>query len=49
MFLNVANEWLDKESERTKESTHKNKLRAFEKDIFPFLKNKHIKEIAVKD
>lgn len=49
MFLNVANEWLTKEAERTKESTHKNKLRAFEKDIFPFLKNKHIKEIAVKD
>ena len=49
MFLNVANEWLDKESERTKESTHKNKLRAFEKDIFPFLKNKHIKEIVIKD
>ena len=49
MFLNVANEWLDKESERTKESTHKNKLRAFEKDIFPFLKNKHIKEIAIND
>lgn len=49
MFLNVATEWLNKEAERTKENTHKNKLRAFEKDIFPFLKNKHIKEIAIKD
>lgn len=49
MFINIANEWLDKESERTKESTHKNKLRAFEKDINPFLKNKHIKQIAIKD
>ena len=49
MLINIANEWLDKESERTKESTHKNKLRAFEKDINPFLKNKHIKEIAIKD
>lgn len=49
MFLNVALEWLDKEAERTKENTHKNKLRVFEKDIFPFLKNKHIKEIAIKD
>lgn len=49
MFLNVATEWLDKEAERTKESTHKNKLRAFEKDIFPFFKNKHVKEIVVKD
>ncbi|MBD3831178.1 MAG: DUF4102 domain-containing protein [Arcobacter sp.] len=38
MFLNVASEWLNKEAERTKESTHKNKLRAFEKDINPFLK-----------
>lgn len=49
MFLNVATEWLNKEAERTKENTHKNKLRAFEKDIFPFLKNKHIKDIAIKD
>ena len=49
MFLNVATEWLNKEAERTKENTHKNKLRAFEKDIFPFLKNKHIKEIVIKD
>jgi integrase len=49
MFLNIATEWLNKEAERTKENTHKNKLRAFKKDIFPFFKNKHIKEIAIKD
>ena len=49
MFLNVASEWLNKEAERTKESTHKNKLRAFTKDINPFFKDKHIKEIEVKD
>lgn len=49
MFVNVANEWLNKESERTKENTHKNKIRAFEKDIIPFLKDKHIKDIEVKD
>ncbi len=30
-------------------STHVNKVRAFEKDINPYLKNKHIKEIAIKD
>ena len=49
MFLNVATEWLNKEAERTKESTHKNKLRVFTKDINPFFKDKHIKEIEVKD
>ena len=49
MFLNVASEWLNKEAERTKESTHKNKLRAFTKDINPFFKDKHIKDLQVKD
>lgn len=49
MFLNVATEWLNKEALRTKESTHKNKLRVFTKDINPFFKDKHIKEIEVKD
>jgi hypothetical protein len=49
MFLNVATEWLNKEAERTKESTHKNKLRAFTKDINPFFKDKHIKDLQVKD
>lgn len=47
MFLNVANEWLERESRRTMESTHKNKMRIFNNDIFPFLKNKHMKEIEV--
>ncbi|NVJ53131.1 MAG: integrase arm-type DNA-binding domain-containing protein [Campylobacteraceae bacterium] len=47
MFLNVANEWLERESKRTMESTHKNKMRIFNNDIFPFLKNKHMKEIEV--
>ena len=49
MFLNIANEWLKKEESRTEVSTHVNKVRAFEKDINPYLKNKHIKEIAIKD
>ncbi len=49
MFLNVADEWLNKEALRTKENTHKNKLRVFTKDINPFFKDKHIKEIEVKD
>ena len=44
MFVNVAAEWLNKESEKTLESTHKNKIRVFEKDINPFLKDKHIKD-----
>ena len=38
-----------KEESRTEASTHINKIRAFGKDINPYLKNKHIKEIAIKD
>ena len=49
MFLNIASEWIKKEESRTEASTHINKIRAFEKDINPYLKNKHIKEIAIKD
>ena len=49
MFLNLASQWLKKEESRTEASTHVNKVRAFEKDINPYLKNKHIKEIAIKD
>ena len=49
MFLNIASEWLKKEELRTEASTHINKLRAFEKDINPYLKNKHIKEVVIKD
>ena len=49
MFLNISFEWLKKEEARTSPNTHINKVRAFEKDIILFLKNKHIKEIAIKD
>ncbi len=49
MFLNVAKEWLDRESERTMKSTHKGKIRVFENDVYPFLKNKHIREIDIND
>lgn len=49
MFLNVVNEWLNKESENTKENTHQNKIRVFENDINPFLKNKHIREVTKND
>ncbi len=49
MFLNVANEWLKKEEQKTAPTTHINKVRTFENDIYPFLKNKHIKEIAIQD
>ena len=49
MFLNISFEWLKKEEARTSPNTHINKVRAFEKDINPYLKNKHIKEIAIKD
>jgi len=49
MFLNVANEWLKRESESTKENTHITKIRIFENDINPFLKNKHIRDVTKDD
>ncbi|WP_418187061.1 tyrosine-type recombinase/integrase [Aliarcobacter lanthieri] len=49
MFLNAAREWLEKEENRTAPSTHINKLRTFENDIYPHFKNKHIKEITIAD
>ncbi|MCT7517366.1 integrase arm-type DNA-binding domain-containing protein [Aliarcobacter cryaerophilus] len=49
MFLSVANEWLLKEKEHLKETTYKGKLKVFENDVYPFLKNKHIKDIEIKD
>lgn len=48
-FINVSQEWLTREAERTKQSTHKDKMRVFEKDINPFLNNKHIKDININD
>ncbi|MFW2608649.1 hypothetical protein ACN5OY_11230, partial [Aliarcobacter butzleri] len=41
MFLNVANEWLEREKERIAPSTFKDKKKVFEKDIYPFFKNTH--------
>lgn len=49
MFLEVATEWLKRESENTKENTHLTKVRIFENDINPFLKNKHINEVTKDD
>ena len=49
MFLNISFEWLKKEEARTSPNTHINKVRAFEKDINPYLKNKHIKDVVIKD
>lgn len=48
-FLIVASEWLSKESERTMQSTHKGKIKVFENDIYPFLKDKHMNEITIND
>lgn len=49
IFLNVATEWLQREKERLRESTYKGKLKVFENDVYPLLKNKHIKNIEIKD
>jgi hypothetical protein len=49
MFLNVANEWLEREKKRIAPSTFKDKKKVFEKDIYPFFKNTHIKDIEPKD
>lgn len=48
-FLSVVSEWLEKEAERTMASTHKGKVKVFENDIYPFLKNKHMSEIEIND
>ncbi|HJE02538.1 tyrosine-type recombinase/integrase [Aliarcobacter thereius] len=49
MFLNVVTEWLELESQKVKSNTHQNKVRIFEKDINPFLKDKHLREITKED
>ena len=49
MFLNVLIEWLEKEKQRLTESTYIGKVKVFENDINPILKNKHIKDIEIKD
>lgn len=49
MFSSVMYEWLQKESESTKENTHQGKVRVFENDVLPFLKSKHIKNINIDD
>lgn len=38
-----------KRRKKTAASTHINKLRTFEKDIYPYFKNKHISEITIPD
>ncbi len=49
MFLNVSIEWLEREKQRLSQSTYIGKVKVFENDINPLLKNKHIKDIEVKD
>lgn len=49
MFLNVANEWLQREKERLREATYKGKVRVFENDVYSLLKNKHMSEIEISD
>lgn len=49
MFKNVMYEWLNKESENTKEITHKGKVRVFENDVLPFLRTKHIQDVNIED
>lgn len=49
MCVNLIDEWLEKESKDSKLITHKSKTRSFEKDIKPFLKKKHIKDVTIDD
>ena len=49
MCINLIDEWLEKESLITKAITHKSKSRIFNKDVKPFLKNKHINEVTIDD
>ena len=48
-FKDIMNEWLDRESENTKEITHKGKVRVFINDVAPFIGTKDIKDINVND
>lgn len=49
LCINVIDEWLEKESQRTKEITHKSKIRLFNNDVKPFLMKKHIKDVCIQD
>lgn len=49
MCINLIDEWLKKESLDTKPITHKSKSRILNKDVKPFLKNKHIKDVSIDD
>jgi len=46
---NLIDLWLEKEAKNTKPTTQKSKARLVEKDIKPFLKNKHIKDVTIDD
>jgi integrase len=41
--------WLENEKDKTVSITHKSKVRIFHKDVIPYLKNKHIQEVTIKD
>lgn len=49
MCLSLIDEWLEKEAKNTKLITHQTKSRIFNKDVKPFLKGKHIKEVRIDD
>jgi len=49
LFIDVTSEWLEKEPQRTVESTHKGKVRIFAKDVTPFVKAKHISDVTIDD
>ncbi len=49
LFENVMHEWLEKESRNTAESTHKRKEDMLVKDVLPYIKDKHIKEVDIDD
>ena len=46
---NLIDSWLEKEAKNTKPTTQKSKARLFNKDIKPFLKKKHIKDVTIED
>ncbi len=43
---NLIDEWLEKEALNTKAITHKSKSRILNKDVRPYLKNMHIKDVS---
>lgn len=46
LFENVMSEWFKREKNKLEDVTYNTKLNLFKKDVLPYFKNKHIKDIS---